>query len=201
MIPLGDVIPVRTRPYVSVASMAAIPIAGGPLIQIAANILALWVFGRTVEDRMGHGRFAAFCAISGAVAATAQTMLAASSPLANVIASGAVSAVVGAYFVLYPQSKVAMLVPVGISLRVIEVPAFALLAVWFLAQTVAELGSLALMRGSPVPGLIPSWAHLVGFAIGAGGVMVFRRPERQRVEWWNDRPPSHDALRRRSQER
>jgi membrane associated rhomboid family serine protease len=201
MIPLGDVIPVRTRPFVSFVSMAAIPIAGGPFLQIASNLVALWIFGRTVEDRMGHGRFAAFCGICGGIGAAAQTMLAASSPLASVVANGAVAGVVGAYFVLYPQSKVAMLVPVGIPMRIVEMPAIVMLALWLLTQTVAGLGSLDAMRASPVPGLIPSWAHLVGFGTGVGGVMIFRRPERQRVEWWNDRPPSGSAPGRSGQDR
>jgi len=187
MIPLGDVIPVRTRPFVSWASMAAIPIAGGPLLQIASNVVSLWIFGRTVEDRMGHGRFAAFCAICAGLAAAAQSMAFSASPIANAVANGAVAGVIGAYFVLYPQSKVAMLVPMGISLRVIELPAVMLLATWFLTQLVSGLGSLATLRASPIPGLVPSWAHVVGFAAGAGCVIVFRRPERQRVEWWNDR--------------
>ena len=63
MIPLGDVIPVRTRPYVSLACMIGILIAGGPVLQVVSNIVALWIFGWTVEDRLGHGRFAAFCAL------------------------------------------------------------------------------------------------------------------------------------------
>jgi membrane associated rhomboid family serine protease len=72
----------------------------------------------------------------------------------------------------------------------VELPATVMLALWFLTQTAGGLGSLAGMRASPVPGLIPSWAHIAGLAVGAGGVMIFRRPERQRVEWWNERPPS-----------
>jgi membrane associated rhomboid family serine protease len=190
MIPLGDVIPVRTRPYVSFASMAGITIAGGPIIQVVSNIVALWIFGRTVEDRLGHGRFAAFCALCGGIAALAQSMTAATLPLAATAWNGAVAGVIGAYVVLYPQSKVAMLVPAGISLRVVELPATVMLALWFLTQTIAGLGSVAAMRASPVPGLVPSWAHVVGLAMGAGGVLIFRRPERQRVEWWNDHPPS-----------
>ena len=189
MIPLGDVIPVRTRPYLTVASMAAIPIAGGPLLQIASNMLSLWIFGRTVEDRMGHGRFAVFCGVCGGIAAFVQSMAYPASPLANAVATGAVAGVIGGYFVLYPHSKVVMVVPMGISLRVVEAPAFAFLALWFLMQVASGVGSISGLRASPVPGLIPSWAHVVGFATGAGAVLVFRRPDRLRVEWWNDLPP------------
>ena len=200
MIPLGDVIPVRTRPYVTLASMVAVPLAvrilDGPssdepgLLQIAANMIALWIFGRTVEDRMGHGRFVTFVALCGGLAAVVQSIADPRSPVPNAIANGAVAGVIGAYFVLYPTSKVAMLVPVGISLRIVEMPAVVFLAVWFLTQALGEVGSILSVRTSPMPGLMPSWAHLAGFAAGAGAVMLFRRPDRLRVEWWNHLPPS-----------
>jgi membrane associated rhomboid family serine protease len=195
MIPLGDVIPVRTRPYITLASMAAIPVAAWVLrdsspepswLQIAANVLSLWIFGRTVEDRMGHGRFAAFCALCGGLAAVVQSMADPRSPMLNPILNGAVAGVIAAYFVLYRNSKVAILVPVGIALRVVEVPAVVFLAIWFLTQALGEVGSILSVRTSPMPGLLPSWGHLAGFAAGAGAVLLFRRPDRLRVEWWND---------------
>ena len=124
----------------------------------------------------------------------AQSLVPVSVPLDTAAANGAVAGVIGAYFVLYPQSKVAVLVPVWTSPRVVELPATMMLALWYLTQTASGLGSLTAMRASPVPGLIPSWAHVVGLAVGAAGVMIFRRPERQRIEWWNERPPSREPL-------
>ena len=187
MIPLGDVIPVRVRPYVTFAAIAAVIGAGGPLLQMLSNIMALALFGRTVEDRMGHGRFAVFALLCGSLAAGAQTLAAGQALPVGLVASGAVAGVVGAYFALYPASKVLVLVPVGVSLRIVELDAVVFLAVWYLLQAVGTLGSIVGSAGSPAPGFIPSWAHVAGIAAGAAGVRVFRRPERLRVEWWNHR--------------
>lgn len=186
MIPLGDVIPVRIRPYVTLAAIAAIVAAGGPLPQMLSNVMALGLFGPTVEDRMGHGRFGVFVAVCGALAAGAQALAVRQALPMGLVASGAVAGVVGAYFALYPASKVLVLVPVGMSLRIFELGAIVFLAVWYLLQAIGTFGSFVGFAASPAPGFVPSWAHVAGIAAGAGGVHVFRRPERLRVEWWND---------------
>ena len=78
----------------------------GGLMHVAGNMLYLWIFGDNVEDRMGHGRFLAFYLLCGAAAALAQTAAAPDSPVPMVGASGAIAGVMGAYFVLYPKSRV-----------------------------------------------------------------------------------------------
>jgi membrane associated rhomboid family serine protease len=90
----------------------------------------------------------------------------------------------GAYFVLYPRSKIVTLLPFVI-IQVVEVPAVFFLGVWLLLQLASGAGSVASAAGEPAGG-IALWAHLTGFLAGAAGVRLFRRPERQRVEWWND---------------
>jgi membrane associated rhomboid family serine protease len=195
MIPLRDVIPSRTRPFVTVALIAgnAIVFAGsslieGPLIpptwlfvpaamflhdnavRMGANMLCLWIFGDNVEDRMGHVRFLLFYVLCGAVAAFTQSFAA---PGALALGpSGAIAGVIGAYFVMYPYSRIVTLVPIPFFVRIVEVPAVVLLAAWLLLQFAGDLR--------------PFWGHIGGFAAGAGAVMLFRRRERLRVEWWND---------------
>ena len=78
---------------------------------LAGNLLFLWIFGDNVEDRLGHGRFLLFYLAAGAVAALAQTALDPGSLMPMVGASGAIAGVMGAYFVLYPHSRVLMLFP------------------------------------------------------------------------------------------
>lgn len=187
MLPLGDVIPTRVRPYVTVAAIAATAAAGGSLLHIISSGAALAIFGRTVEDRMGHGRFAAFVLLCGALAAGAQTLAGALPATPGLAAGGAVGGVIGAYFALYPQSKVLVLVPVGLAPRIFELGAVVFLALWYVVQVIGTLGTAAGYAASPVPGLVPSWAHVAGIVAGAAGVRLFRRPERLRVEWWNDR--------------
>ena len=158
----------------------------GGLFHVAGNMLYLWIFGDNVEDRMGHGRFLVFYLLCGIAAALAQTMTAPDSVVPMVGASGAIAGVMGAYFVLYPKSRIVTLVPLFFFFQIIEVPAIFFLGLWFVMQFANGIGSLATAtRGQPAGG-VAFWAHVAGFLAGLGGVMVFRRPERQRVEWWHD---------------
>jgi len=222
MIPLRDVIPSRTTPYVTFALIAVnalvffyqltmgeaieefvlyfglIPAAfswvavltsmflHGGLLHFGGNMLYLWIFGDNVEDRMGHGRFLAFYLLCGTAAALAQTIASPDSVVPMVGASGAIAGVMGAYFVLYPKSRIVTLLPIFFFFQIVEIPAIFFLGVWFLMQLVSGVGSMATATGGEPAGGIAFWAHAAGFLAGISGVLVFRRRERQRVEWWND---------------
>ena len=221
MIPLRDVIPSRTTPYVTIGIITLNALAFlyelslGPLVNtlvtvfglvpadfswttvftsmflhggflhVAGNMLYLWIFGDNVEDRVGHGRFVAFYLLCGIAAALAQTAVAPHSRMPMVGASGAIAGVMGAYFVLYPHSRVLTLLPIFIFWQIIEVPAIFFLGMWFLMQFLSGVGSITTTAGDV--GGVAFWAHVAGFIAGIGLVYVLRRPERERVEWWNDR--------------
>jgi membrane associated rhomboid family serine protease len=155
----------------------------GGLLHLVGNMLYLWIFGDNCEDRMGHGRFLIFYLLCGVTAAVAQTFVSADSLVPMVGASGAVAGVMGAYFVLYPRSRVLTLFP--FPLIVFEMPAIYLLGVWFVMQFVNGLGSLAPPGQEQLAGGVAFWAHIAGFGAGAVLVFAFRRPERERVEWWS----------------
>jgi membrane associated rhomboid family serine protease len=157
----------------------------GGLFHVAGNMLYLWIFGDNVEDRMGHGRFLVFYLLCGTAAALAQTITAPDSVVPMVGASGAIAGVMGAYFVLYPKSRIVTLVPLFFFFQIIEVPAIFFLGIWFVMQFLSGVGSIATATAGA--GGIAFWAHVAGFVAGLSGVIVFRRPERQRVEWWHDR--------------
>jgi membrane associated rhomboid family serine protease len=157
----------------------------GSFLHIAGNMLYLWIFGDNVEDRMGHGRFLVFYLLCGVAAALAQTITTPDSVVPMVGASGAIAGVMGAYFVLYPRSRIVTLVPLFFFFQVIEVPAIAFLGIWFLMQFVSGVGTIGSTIGRSTGG-IAFWAHVAGFVAGITGVGLFRRPERQRVEWWHD---------------
>src|SRR5262245_41436261 len=157
----------------------------GGLLHVGGNMLYLWIFGDNVEDRMGHGRFLAFYLLCGTAAALAQTMATPNSDVPMVGASGAVAGVMGAYFVLYPKSRVVTLVPLFFVFQIIEVPAIVFLGIWFVMQFFSGLLTTSAAGGGDLGG-IAFWAHVAGFVAGLIGVVVFRRPERQRVEWWHD---------------
>jgi len=158
----------------------------GGFLHFGGNMLFLWIFGDNVEDRMGHGRFVVFYLLCGAAAALAQTAMSPDSVVPMVGASGAVAGVMGAYFVLYPHSRIVTLIPLFVFFHVMEVPAIVFLGLWFVLQFVSGVGSIAAATGGEPAGGIAFWAHVAGFVAGVSGVLVFRRPERQRVEWWND---------------
>ncbi|MEP7118714.1 MAG: rhomboid family intramembrane serine protease [Acidobacteriota bacterium] len=154
----------------------------GGLMHLIGNMLYLWIFGDNVEDRMGHGRFVAFYLLCGITAALVQTAMSPESLVPMVGASGAVAGVMGAYFVLYPRSRVLTLFP--FPLMVIEIPAVYLLGLWFLIQFVSGLGSMAPPAAEQMPGGVAFWAHIAGFGAGVALIFLFRRPERAGVEWW-----------------
>ena len=220
MIPLRDVIPSRTTPFITVGLIAANAVVfayqfslgrgvepfvlafglvpahfawanvftsmflHGGLLHFAGNMLYLWIFGDNVEDRMGHGRFLTFYLLCGVAAALAQTFTSPESVVPMVGASGAIAGVMGAYFLLYPRSRIVTLVPIFFFIQILEVPAIFFLGIWFLMQLLSGVGSIASAAGEPAGG-IAFWAHVAGFAAGIGTVGIFRRPERTRVEWWN----------------
>jgi membrane associated rhomboid family serine protease len=95
--------------------------------------------------------------------------------------------VMGAYFVMYPHSRIVTLLPIFIFVQLIEVPAIFFLGIWFVMQFLSGVGSIATAAGRQPAGGVAFWAHVAGFAAGVAGVFVFRRPERQRVEWWDER--------------
>ena len=142
---------------------------------------------------MGHGRFVLFYAACGIAAAWAQTALHPTSLVPMVGASGAIAGVMGAYLVLYPQSRILMLFPFPLFL--FELPAVVFLAGWFVVQFLNGLTSLPLFERDALSGGVAFWAHVAGFAAGVVLVPFLKRPERTRVEWWDpmDPLPRQDA--------
>jgi membrane associated rhomboid family serine protease len=148
----------------------------GGLLHIAGNMWYLWIFGDNVEDAMGHLRFLGFYLIGGIGAALVQTSTAPSSPVPMVGASGAISAVMGAYLVLYPGGLVRTLAFLGWIPILFYLPAVILIGLWFILQFFAGIASLG-VETAPTGG-IAYWAHIGGFVTGMLLVWFFRQPER-----------------------
>ncbi|MBW3665950.1 MAG: rhomboid family intramembrane serine protease, partial [Actinobacteria bacterium] len=106
----------------------------GGILHLAGNMLFLWIFGNNVEDSMGRGRFIAFYLLGGAAAIALQVAIDPSSPVPTIGASGAVSAVLGGYILLYPRARVVTVVFIVIFFTVLELPALIVLGLWFLQQ-------------------------------------------------------------------
>jgi membrane associated rhomboid family serine protease len=179
----------RTAGVVPVAFSAADVVTSmflhGGWLHFLGNMLYLWIFGDNVEDRFGHVRFLLFYLACGTTAALAHVLIDPASTVPMIGASGAIAGVMGAYFVLYPHSRIVTLVPIFFFIQIIEIPAIFFLGIWFVMQLLSGVGSIATAAGEPAGG-IAFWAHAAGFLAGLSGVLVFRRRERQRVEWWDD---------------
>jgi membrane associated rhomboid family serine protease len=151
----------------------------GGWLHFLGNMLYLWIFGDNVEDRLGHGRFVVFYLMCGAAAAVAHVLMNPNSTIPTIGASGAIAGVMGAYFVLYPNSRVLALVPLIVIWEIIEVPAILFLGLWFLMQFFQGVGSTAAKAGIETGG-VAFWAHIAGFVVGMAGVFVLRKPSRTR---------------------
>jgi membrane associated rhomboid family serine protease len=129
---------------------------------VLSNALFLWVFGNNIEDVMGRGRFLVFYLFGGLIAAAAHVVVSPTSPVPTVGASGAISAALGAYLILYPRVRVQMFFP---PLFLFRLPAWLVLTWWFAIQFVTGLPQL--IAPSPeISGGVAVWAHIGGFAAG-----------------------------------
>ena len=157
----------------------------GGWVHFLGNMLFLWIFGNNVEDALGHVRFLLWY-LAGGIAATAlQTFVTlrfgddAAASIPNIGASGAIAAVLGAYFILLPRASVLTAIFLGFFFFVQEVPAIFFLGIWILLQLwEGGLGVLHPEQG----GGVAFFAHIGGFAFGLLTVYLVakRRPLRPR---------------------
>jgi membrane associated rhomboid family serine protease len=141
----------------------------GGWMHILGNMWFLWIFGNNVEDSMGHLRFLIFYLLIGVVAGLGHVASDPSSPIPTVGASGAVSGIMGAYMVLYPRAQVATAFWFIIFVRVIELPAFIMLGLWFGFQILSTV-----LQPPGVSGGVAFWAHIAGFVAGVVLIPLFR---------------------------
>jgi membrane associated rhomboid family serine protease len=149
-------------------------------MHILWNMVYLWIFGDNVEDRLGHVPFLVFYLGAGAIAAVLQILFNPFSGVPMLGASGAIAAVMGAYFVLYPHSRVLTAIFVVIFFDLIEIPAIFFLGIWFLLQLISGVGSLGVSNAAG--GGTAFWAHIGGFVVGVAVGGVLRSRDRQ----WRD---------------
>lgn len=212
MIPVGDVIPSRTKPWVN-GSLLVLGLAlfvavrllrlGTPLVttsrlsepstavwvgtlamfvhrdvlHLLANVSALWVFGNTLEDRLGHKRYLAFFLLAGWTAHVVGSWAHQGASALEIGSSGAVAGVIGAYLALFPRAPILLLVPLVVFTDVVEIPAVVFAVLWFGLQVVNGM--------SRAPWLFDVWPYIGGAAAGIALSRILRRPERFRVDWWS----------------
>jgi membrane associated rhomboid family serine protease len=145
----------------------------GGLAHIAGNLWFLFIFGDNVEDRLGHFTYLAFYLLAGIGAGLAHYMIDPASAIPAVGASGAISGVLGAYLVFFPNAAVYVSGQYGHRGRV---SAWIMLGLWFVFQFISGVGSLFSTEGSG----IAFWAHIGGFVFGvlvAFAYKMFSKPK------------------------
>jgi membrane associated rhomboid family serine protease len=136
----------------------------GGWAHLLGNMLALYIFGDNVEDRLGSGRYLFFYLACGVAAAAAHIGLNPTSPVPTIGASGAISGVLAAYFLFFPSARVITLILIFILPWFVEIPAIIYLGFWFLSQLFSGLFSV--VSGAQAIGGVAWWAHVGGFLAG-----------------------------------
>lgn len=128
-------------------------------LHLLGNMVYLWVFGVPLERRLGSFGMVLVFILGGALSNLFVTMRLPELMSPIVGASGAISAVVGAYLGLFPSKRIGMLLPLGLYLQFARVPALLVIGSWFTLQLVyTVLG--------PITGVVAWWTHMAGFALG-----------------------------------
>ena len=153
----------------------------GGLLHLGGNMLYLWIFGDNVEDVMGGFRFLLCDLLTGLAAAMAHTLMMPHSEIPMVGASGAISGVLGAYFIMFPRSRVLTLFFLFYFIQVIRVPAVFFLGLWIAWQIFYGAASLSQKGGG-----VAWFAHIGGFA--AGVPLVFLLRKKDRLLWYRRLP-------------
>ncbi len=132
----------------------------GGFWHLFGNMWSLYIFGDNVEDRLGPARYLVFYITCGIVSGFSHLLINWHSHIPTIGASGAIAGVMGAYFILYPRSRILTLVPLFFIPLFFEIPAFFFIGLWFVMQFLNAASTPAHGGG------IAWWAHIGGFLFG-----------------------------------
>lgn len=136
----------------------------GGWLHIGFNMLYLWIFGNNIEDSLGHSKFIIFYLVCGVLAGLTHWFFGMQSSVPTLGASGAIAGVMGAYVLKYPKAQILTLLPLGIFITTIRIPAIFFLGFWFLQQAISSFASLSMLDNAG--GGVAYLAHAGGFVFG-----------------------------------
>jgi membrane associated rhomboid family serine protease len=143
----------------------------GGLLHLGGNMLFLWIFGNNVEDSMGRVKFIIFYLLGGIAALALQVAIDPNSTAPTLGASGAIAAVLGGYILLYPRARVLTVIFIVFFFTLVEIPAIAVLGIWFGEQVL--FGALKLTDPTGGGGGVAYFAHIGGFVFGLLAIKLF----------------------------
>lgn len=133
---------------------------------LGGNMLYLWIFGDNVEDSFGKTKYLIFYLVSGVAAVFSQLFVDTASLIPNVGASGAIAGVLGAYILLFPRSKIDVL----LGYARVQMSALIVIGFWFVLQFLSGMGSL---YSTGEQGGVAYMAHIGGFVAGLAIAVLF----------------------------
>lgn len=145
----------------------------GSWSHLIGNMLFLWIFGNNVEDYFGHFHFLIFYLLAGIFASLVQIATLPVSDVPVIGASGAIAGTMGAYFLLFPRSRIRTLVFLFFFITIVEIPAPVYLLIWFLLQLFEGFTTFASASG------IAFFAHVGGFLFGLIYALILRKNGRR----------------------
>jgi len=152
----------KTQPISPALSIFTSMFLHAGLLHVAGNMLYLWIFGNNIEDSLGHFRFLLFYLFSGIVAAFGHALTDSQSMIPMVGASGAISGILGAYILLFPQARVHTLIFFGFFFQVVRIPAVVVIGFWIVVQLISGFAA----KGALQQGGVAWFAHIGGFLAG-----------------------------------
>ena len=151
----------------------------GGWLHLLGNMLFLFVFGRSIEDRFGHLKFLTIYFLAGLGGNLLHILLNPTSRVPTIGASGAIAGILGAYFVTFPAARITTLIPLFFFFWTVELPALFLLGYWFLIQFFTGFQMLAIQ--SATGGGVAWWGHVGGFLGGLLLALMFKPRSRRRI--------------------
>lgn len=148
----------------------------GGWLHLIGNVLYLWIFGDSVEDRFGSVQYLVFYLLCGVVAAIGQGLIA---PGPMVGASGAIAGVLGAYLLLSPMARISTLVFLGFFISIVELPALIVIGMFIVLQILEGVAELR-VGGHAAAQQVAYFAHICGFVAGLVLLVFFRRGDTPR---------------------
>jgi len=143
----------------------------GGWTHLGGNMLFLFIFGDNIERLFGSLKYLVFYLVCGIVAALAQVYSSPDSVIPSLGASGAISGVLAAYLLNFPQNPIRVLLIFGFFVLMRTVPALLMIGLWFLIQFVNGIGAIAV---STQTSGVAYWAHIGGFAAGLVLALLLR---------------------------
>lgn len=155
----------------------------GGWLHLILNMWTLWLFGPTVEDRLGSGRYLAFYLACGVLASVTHAVFNPSSVIPALGASGAIAGILGAFIRFFPYARLIAVIPILFFPFFVEIPAIIFAAFWFFLQVLQ--GAVDLIMPSEGGG-VAWWAHISGFFAGLLLTPSLRQSSRRHRPYYAD---------------